>query len=200
MYIPRINNMKITLYKDPNGTWYWLELSVVQSIVNQPPLNSFSSGIAKTTLLLFSQIPAIQKAVVEFENWCNRCVWHALEDALILRLMDAWLRIKIYGFSRLKAIEMQSVSYDRKTLLLNSLSFVIFQALKLDLDYKGEKIIALSKELEELQIGGGASEEELNSVKRQKTDLEMRLKEQVSFDSINNFIHTTTSGVLKVGY
>ena len=95
---------------------------------------------------------------------------------------------------------MQSVSYDRKTLLLNSLSFVIFQALKLDLDYKGEKIIALSKELEELQIGGGASEEELNSVKRQKTDLEMRLKEQVSFDSINNFIHTTTSGVLKVGY
>ena len=93
---------------------------------------------------------------------------------------------------------MQSVSYDGKTLLLNSLSFVIFQALKLDLDYKGEKIIALSKELEELQIGGGASEEELNSVKRQKTDLEMRLKEQVSFDSINNFIHTTTSGVLKV--
>ena len=95
---------------------------------------------------------------------------------------------------------MQSVSYDGKTLLLNSLSFVIFQALKLDLDYKGEKIIALSKELEELQIGGGASEEELNSVKRQKTDLEMRLKEQVSFDSISNFIHTTTSGVLKVGY
>ena len=90
--------------------------------------------------------------------------------------------------------------YDGKTLLLNSLSFVIFQALKLDLDYKGEKIIALSKELEELQIGGGASEEELNSVKRQKTDLEMRLKEQVSFDSINNFIHTTTCGVLKVGY
>ena len=90
------------------------------------------------------------------------------------------------------------MSYDGKTLLLNSLSFVIFQALKLDLDYKGEKIIALSKELEELQIGGGASEEELNSVKRQKTDLEMRLKEQVSFDSINNFIHTTTSGVLKV--
>ena len=59
--------------------------------------------------------------------------------------------------------------------------------MKLDLDYKGEKIIALSKELEELQIGGGASEEELNSVKRQKTDLEMRLKEQVSFDSIINF-------------
>ena len=61
-----------------------------------------------------------------------------------------------------------------------SSSFVIFQALKLDLDYKGEKISSLSKELEELQIGGGASEEELNAVKRQKNDLEMRLKDQVS--------------------
>ena len=83
---------------------------------------------------------------------------------------------------------MQSVSYDGKTLLLNSLSFVIFQALKLDLDYKGEKISSLSKELEELQIGGGASEEELNAVKRQKNDLEMRLKDQVSVPFIKKIL------------
>ena len=65
-------------------------------------------------------------------------------------------------------------------------SFVIFQALKLDLDYRGEKISALSKELEELQLGGGASEEELNSVKRQKNDLEMRLKDQVQPQLLRN--------------
>ena len=91
---------------------------------------------------------------------------------------------------------MQSVSYDRKTLLLNSLSFVIFQALKLDLDYKGEKISSLSKELEELQIGGGASEEELNAVKRQKNDLEMRLKDQVSVPFIKKiFVKMSKTGL-----
>ena len=65
---------------------------------------------------------------------------------------------------------------------------MIFQALKLDLDYKGEKISSLSKELEELQIGGGASEEELNAVKRQKNDLEMRLKDQVSVPFIKKIL------------
>merc|ERR1712223_1497009 len=52
------------------------------------------------------------------------------------------------------------------------------QAMKLDLDFKDEKIGALNKELEELQVGGGASEEEVSSLKRQKHDLEMRLKDQ----------------------
>ena len=54
--------------------------------------------------------------------------------------------------------------------------------MKLDLDFKDEKIGALNKELEELQAGGGASEEEVSSLRRQKNDLEMRLKDQV-----NNF-------------
>merc|ERR1739844_754407 len=35
-----------------------------------------------------------------------------------------------------------------------------------------------NKELEELQAGGGASEEEVSSLRRQKNDLEMRLKDQ----------------------
>merc|ERR1711981_663568 len=52
------------------------------------------------------------------------------------------------------------------------------QAMKLDLDFKDEKIGALNKELEELQAGGGASEEEVSSLRRQKNDLEMRLKDQ----------------------
>ena len=51
--------------------------------------------------------------------------------------------------------------------------------MKLDLDFKDEKIGALNKELEELQAGGGASEEEVSSLRRQKNDLEMRLKDQV---------------------
>ena len=56
--------------------------------------------------------------------------------------------------------------------------------MKLDLDFKDEKIGALNKELEELQAGGGASEEEVSSLRRQKNDLEMRLKDQV-----NNLAH-----------
>ena len=52
--------------------------------------------------------------------------------------------------------------------------------MKLDLDFKDEKIGALNKELEELQAGGGASEEEVSSLRRQKNDLEMRLKDQVN--------------------
>ena len=51
--------------------------------------------------------------------------------------------------------------------------------MKLDLDFKEEKIGALNKELEELQVGGGASEEEVSALKRQKHDLDMRLKDQV---------------------
>lgn len=67
-----------------------------------------------------------------------------------------------------------------RNLILNpSLVTLRLQALKLDLDYKGEQIVSLNKELEELRIGGGASEEEVSALKRQKHDLEMRLKDQV---------------------
>ena len=52
--------------------------------------------------------------------------------------------------------------------------------MKLDLDFKDEKIGALNKEIEELQEGGGASVEEVSTLKRQKHDLEMRLKDQVN--------------------
>lgn len=52
------------------------------------------------------------------------------------------------------------------------------QTLKMDLDFKVENINTLSKELEELQLGGGASEEEVSSLKRQKNELELRNKDQ----------------------
>ncbi len=57
------------------------------------------------------------------------------------------------------------------------------QAMKLDLEYKDEKITALNKELEELGTGAGATDEEVAALKRAKIDLEMRLKEQVREDS-----------------
>ena len=49
--------------------------------------------------------------------------------------------------------------------------------MKLDLDYKEEKINSLTKEIEELSHGG-ASEEEIASLKRQRADLDNRLKDQ----------------------
>ena len=45
------------------------------------------------------------------------------------------------------------------------------------MDYKEEKINSLTKEIEELNAGG-ASEEEVTILKRQKQDLENRLKDQ----------------------
>ena len=67
--------------------------------------------------------------------------------------------------------------------------------MKLDLDFKDEKISSLNKELEDLNTGG-ASEEEVATLKRQKHELEMRLKEEVSsglfcfvlLDSVNRDI------------
>ena len=50
--------------------------------------------------------------------------------------------------------------------------------MKLDLEYKDEKISALSKELEELHAGG-ATDEEVAQLKKQKNDLELRLRDQV---------------------
>ena len=47
----------------------------------------------------------------------------------------------------------------------------------MDLDFKVEKINSLSKEVEEMQLGG-ASEEEVSSLKRQKHELELRNKDQ----------------------
>jgi myosin-18 len=49
--------------------------------------------------------------------------------------------------------------------------------MKLDLDYKEEQINSLTKEIEELNAGG-ASEEEVTILKRQRQDLENRLKDQ----------------------
>ena len=50
--------------------------------------------------------------------------------------------------------------------------------MKLDLDYKDEKISSLTKELEDLNTGG-ATDEEVAAIKRQKHELELRLKDQV---------------------
>ena len=60
---------------------------------------------------------------------------------------------------------------------LKTAFYSVFQSLKLDLDFKDEKISSLNKELEDLHTGG-ASEEEVANLKRQKHELEMRLKEQ----------------------
>jgi hypothetical protein len=75
----------------------------------------------------------------------------------------------------------------------------------LDLDFKDEKISSLNKELEDLHTGG-ASEEEIATLKRQKHELEMRLKEEASYMItilnslifINLIIHTLTT--VKIGY
>merc|ERR1712136_276023 len=76
-----------------------------------------------------------------------------------------------------RKIELQSKDklqreFDQLKSIRNQLEDQL-QAMKLDLDFKDEKIGALNKELEELQVGGGASEEEVSSLKRQKHDLEM---------------------------
>ena len=62
--------------------------------------------------------------------------------------------------------------------MYNNLFVCLFwQAMKLDLDYKEEQINSLTKEIEELSAGG-ASEEEVTILKRQRQDLENRLKDQ----------------------
>jgi len=61
--------------------------------------------------------------------------------------------------------------------LQNDNSTKISQAMKLDLDYKEEQINSLTKEIDELNAGG-ASEEEVTILKRQRQDLENRLKDQ----------------------
>ena len=59
--------------------------------------------------------------------------------------------------------------------------------MKLDLDYKDEKISSLTKELEDLNTGG-ATEEEIAAVKRQKHELELRLKDQVGTGESQLFV------------
>ena len=63
---------------------------------------------------------------------------------------------------------------------MNSFQFFWFQTLKMDLDFKVEKVNALSKELEEAEAVGGirGSEEEFSSLKRQKHELELKSKDQ----------------------
>ncbi len=58
-------------------------------------------------------------------------------------------------------------------------SFFI-QAMKLDLEYKDEKISGLNRELEELRSRSGATDEEVSALQRQKNDFQMRLKDQAS--------------------
>ena len=67
---------------------------------------------------------------------------------------------------------------DRRRLSDDRFSHSSFQAMKLDLDYKDEKISSLTKELEDLNTGG-ATDEEVAAIKRQKHELELRLKDQV---------------------
>merc|ERR1712241_909605 len=54
------------------------------------------------------------------------------------------------------------------------------QTLKMDLDFKVERVNALSKELEEAEAVGGirGSEEAFSSLKRQKHELELKSKDQ----------------------
>uniref|UniRef100_A0A0K2UI75 Uncharacterized protein n=1 Tax=Lepeophtheirus salmonis TaxID=72036 RepID=A0A0K2UI75_LEPSM len=61
--------------------------------------------------------------------------------------------------------------------LQNDNSQTISEALKLDLEFKDEKINALNKELEELH-NGGAVEEEIASLKKHKAELDARLMDQ----------------------
>ncbi len=52
--------------------------------------------------------------------------------------------------------------------------------MKLDLEYKDEKISGLNRELEELGSRSGATDEEVSALQRQKNDFQMRLKDQAS--------------------
>merc|ERR1711962_1029890 len=51
------------------------------------------------------------------------------------------------------------------------------EAMKLDIEYKSDQILRLGREMSELE-GRGAGEEEVARLKKQKTDLENRLREQ----------------------
>jgi len=68
-------------------------------------------------------------------------------------------------------------NYWSKQALKNHTSESISQAMKLDVETKDEKICSLQKELSEMQMGG-ATEDEVRSLKKSKKDLEMQLKEQ----------------------
>eukprot|EP00096_Caligus_rogercresseyi_P008531 TRINITY_DN274_c0_g1_i16.p1 TRINITY_DN274_c0_g1~~TRINITY_DN274_c0_g1_i16.p1 ORF type:complete len:1300 (-),score=533.02 TRINITY_DN274_c0_g1_i16:565-4464(-) len=61
--------------------------------------------------------------------------------------------------------------------LQNDNSQTISEALKLDLEFKEEKINALNKELESIHHGG-AIEEEISHLKKQKSELDARLMDQ----------------------
>jgi hypothetical protein len=71
--------------------------------------------------------------------------------------------------------------YIKQASLNKCASFVRLQTLTLELDLKDEKIGSLSQELEDMNLGG-ASDEEVSSLKRQKHDLELKLKDQVDTD------------------
>lgn len=71
------------------------------------------------------------------------------------------------------------------------------QALKLELEFKDEKVNALNKELDAIHssLGNG---QEISSLKRQKIDMERRLRDQEDeLDDLSNQIHVLEQAKLK---
>ena len=71
------------------------------------------------------------------------------------------------------------------------------QALKLELEFKDEKVSALNKELDAIHssLGNG---QEISSLKRQKIDMERRLRDQEDeLDDLSNQIHVLEQAKLK---
>ena len=83
------------------------------------------------------------------------------------------------------------LNVDKNRLNDDRLCLSSFQAMKLDLDYKDEKISSLTKELEDLNTGG-ATDEEVAAIKRQKHELELRLKDQVGSVSTMESLEPTS--------
>merc|ERR1719357_1621837 len=67
--------------------------------------------------------------------------------------------------------------YFTKQALNNATSTTINQAMKLDVEYKEDKINSLTREVADLE-NRGADQEEVTRLKKQKADLENRLREQ----------------------
>jgi len=67
------------------------------------------------------------------------------------------------------------------------------------LEYKEEKINSLTKEIEDLSGAGGATEEEVSILKRQKQDLENRLKDQEEeLDDLAGQVHMLEASKTKL--
>merc|ERR1719234_1670388 len=73
--------------------------------------------------------------------------------------------------------ELSDNQYFTKQALNNATSTTINQAMKLDVEYKEDKISSLGREVADLE-NRGADQEEVSRLKKQKQDLENRLREQ----------------------